>query len=344
MRTLRAVILLLMVLPGACRGLVIDHTCTDLSQLPYAWIDSVQANCRMHYCHTSHGSQLSIGAQTISDTSAVYGFADDWCELPTQPGAFCVHDGQVDNDYITPDLYWQTSGGMNTTRQVLTANPSLNYGMWGWCTQLDYYDSLQVAEYLDSMAALEAEFPGVTFVYMTGNAQDSSEGGWNRHQRNEQIRAHCQSADRVLFDFADLDCWHDGGQHLVSAGGHVFPAEHPHYNGDEAAHTTVESCVNKGRAWWWLMARLAGWPGPSGVAQGAAAVPAAAGFRVWPNPLRSLSQLRFSRPGSYRVFNALGQLVASGDGGALPDRPAPAGIYFVRAAGGGPCRRLVVIR
>ncbi len=37
--------------------------------------------------------------------------------------------------------------------------------------------------------------------------------------------------------------------------------EHPHYHGDEAAHTTFESCENKGRAFWWLLARIAGWDG-----------------------------------------------------------------------------------
>ncbi|MHA1396015.1 MAG: hypothetical protein ACTSRZ_21130, partial [Promethearchaeota archaeon] len=27
----------------------------------------------------------------------------------------------------------------------------------------------------------------------------------------------------------------------------------------EAAHTTYESCENKGKAFWWMMAKLAGW-------------------------------------------------------------------------------------
>jgi hypothetical protein len=60
-----------------------------------------------------------------------------------------------------------------------------------------------------------------------------------------------------LFDFADLDCWYNGQQHLVNG----IPMEHPNFHGDEAGHTTYESCENKARAFWWLMARLAGWEG-----------------------------------------------------------------------------------
>ena len=61
----------------------------------------------------------------------------------------------------------------------------------------------------------------------------------------------------MLFDFADLDCWYNGEQYTVAG----IPMENPRYNGDEAAHTTFESCENKARAFWWLLARIAGWEG-----------------------------------------------------------------------------------
>jgi hypothetical protein len=41
-----------------------------------------------------------------------------------------------------------------------------------------------------------------------------------------------------------------------------IPVEHPDFNGDEAAHTTYSSCEQKGKAFWWLMAMLAGWNAP----------------------------------------------------------------------------------
>jgi hypothetical protein len=243
------------------QGKIIDHTCANLSAIPARWIDSVQAKCKLHYAHTSHGGQLTTGLDTIQGTDSTYQYAIRFDSLPAQQGAFCILDGQISQTYIIPELYWQTAAGMNLTRNVLTNNPSIKYSMWAWCTQLDGYDSAQVQQYLDSMTVLEGEFLSVTFIYMTGNAQATDAGGWNRHCRNQQIRRYCTANKKVLFDFADLDAWYNGTQETDTFNGNTFPVEHAHYHGDEAAHTTHQSCMNKGRAFWWMMARLAGWDG-----------------------------------------------------------------------------------
>ena len=101
------------------------------------------------------------------------------------------------------------------------------------------------------MNALEKANPKVIFIYMTGNAQKNSR---NRYARNEQIRKYCRANKKVLFDFADIDCWYNGKQHLVNG----IPLEHPRYSGNEAAHTTRESCRMKGNAFWWMIARIVG--------------------------------------------------------------------------------------
>ena len=166
---------------------------------------------------------------------------------------------------------------MNKTRDVLNHNPTINVSQWCWCCQLNSYSQDDTQDYLDSISVLEAEFPDVTFVYMTGNAQtgpgnhynQSLTQGYNRYLRNEQIRNYCIANNKVLFDFADIDCWwynpiseewelstyeYWNGNDTITV-----PYEHPQYNLNQAGHTSYENCENKGKAVWWMMAKLAGW-------------------------------------------------------------------------------------
>lgn len=45
--------------------IIVDHTCTDLSQVPANWIQQAKANLRVGYGHTSHGSQLVTGIEAF---------------------------------------------------------------------------------------------------------------------------------------------------------------------------------------------------------------------------------------------------------------------------------------
>ena len=233
--------------------LIIDHTCTDLSQIPNEWISAVKNSAVMYYAHTSHGSQLHEGLRSIESSDSFYGYAVDGYGVPAEDDAFRAYAQSIYDNWVYTD----------SLPGALSAFPAINYSMYCWCSQLDSFSAAQVQEYLARMAALETAYPAVTFIYMTGNAQATGSAGYNRHLRNEQIRSWVRgSQNRVLYDFADLDSWwYNPGtaqweQATYTYDRQTVPMEHPRYDGDECGHTTAESCVQKGKAVWWMMARL----------------------------------------------------------------------------------------
>jgi hypothetical protein len=159
--------------------------------------------------------------------------------------------------------------------------------MWSWCGQANATPE-EIQIYLDLMSGLEADYPDVTFVYMTGHLVGTGEEG-NLHQRNNQIRAHCIATNCVLFDFADIESYDPDGlrnyMELHADDGCAYDSDgdgeadrnwasewlaaHPDHElariaagCDSCAHSHRLNCVLKGRAAWWLWARIAGWPGP----------------------------------------------------------------------------------
>jgi hypothetical protein len=356
--------------PARAEAIIITHACTDTSAIPKVWIDAAQENIKMHYAHTSHGGQLTTGLSRIESGDAAYSVAIGYSSLPAETGALCIFDGQEHDTYITPDEYWETAAGLDYTRDVLNNNPSINVSMWSWCTQLNYYSQAQCQSYIDAISLLETEYPGVRFVYMTCNAQASSSSGYNRYLNNEMIRGHCANSDRVLFDFADLDAWwynpssgwEFSSYEYVSAD---VPLEHPQFNGDQAGHTTYESCEQKGKAVWWLMARLVGWPGTGSGVEPDLPNDTSRGISIGahPNPFKTSTVITMSAPVAcgvdLKVYNISGQCVRtvggfdSGNRTAVWDgtddagRAVPAGIYFLRLCRGQEIEdveKLVVLR
>jgi len=249
-------------IPLLSQGLIIDHNCTDISKIPNFWVDQVKSLIKLHYAHTSHGGQLTAGIERLANPSLpVY---DPRLTYKLQKNSLpdssdlCIMDGQLNHYYVTIYLYWK-DGGDFYTRETLNVYLALNVSMFSWCCELNHYSEAETNSYLTTISELEKAYPYVTFVYMTGNAQAIDFAGHNRYLRNEQIRKYCKENNKILFDFADLDSWYGDEQSTYSYNDIEIPKEHPHYDGDECMHTTYSSCENKGKALWWLLAKIAGW-------------------------------------------------------------------------------------
>jgi len=174
---LKIILFLLMILHSlslinsAClaESIRIDHTSIELSEIPDYWIDQVKGNLRIYYGHTSHGSQLIQGLKSIeAQQGSKYRIATG-LTLPKELDALCIRD---QGDTYDPRDFFPTVPG------ALNSNPEINVVMYGWCGQPsgNNWQSL-LNNYIDTMKSLEQQYPSVTFVYMTGHAQEADCAG-----------------------------------------------------------------------------------------------------------------------------------------------------------------------
>ena len=171
-------------------------------------------NLRSHYAHTSHGSQILSGLEWLESQDSKYNVdiqANGTVVLPGDTTALRIYDGNNydGNTYITPDLYWETAGGIEHTRSV--ANTGwFDFSLWTWCGQASSYSETQIQNYLDVMAQLETEYPGMRFIYYTGHT-DGTAPGSTLWRNNDMIRQYAQDNQMVLFDFNDIEVYAPDG-------------------------------------------------------------------------------------------------------------------------------------
>lgn len=266
--------------PAVCAAqpILIDHTCTDIGKIPVVWLEQAKL-LAIHYAHTSHGSQINSGAENLESQDAKYSFArreSTTAGLPPVevPPALRMYDGNPPETYIEPDDYWNGVSGRNRTRAV-AGTGVYNFSMWAWCGQLSSESAAYVQNYLDTMNQFETEYPAMRFIYMTGHLNGTGSAG-DLHLRNQMIRTYCTTNNKVLFDFADIERYDPDGTDYLDlnaddncdySGGNwaeQWCAANP--GSDLCAncyceHSQSLNCNLKGRAFWWMMARLAGWSG-----------------------------------------------------------------------------------
>ncbi|MFC2137977.1 T9SS type A sorting domain-containing protein [Bacteroidota bacterium] len=265
------------ILIHAQQPIIIDHSYDDLSEIPLEWVDSAKAKLFIGYGHTSHGSQITSGMNAIESyfTDGTY----DWSHSGGENELHLFEGSSYSDGYLDHDVGY--TGWDDLTRTYLDSFPECNVIIWSWCGQVNDRD-LQT-HYFDRMNALEHDYPDVKFVYMTGHLEGGGPDG-SLFQANQSIRDFCDTNNKILFDFADIEkygpdadtnyqeyfcndeCNYDlpqGGtanwanNWLTNNPDHELTQISAHCGG--CAHSVSLNCVKKGIAAWYLWAILAGW-------------------------------------------------------------------------------------
>ncbi len=244
-------------------AIIIDHTATDLNKVPTTYINKAKADLRLSYGHTSHGSQPVSGMMYLQGLNSLYSFNTDG---DIETNVLSIRDRYPSGDLGNPD-YWTWA---KSTRDYLnTPGNNRSVVVWSWCGQVDGATEAIINDaYLGQMAGLERDFPDVTFVYMTGHLEGTGVDG-NLYQRNNQIRDYVKMNGKVLFDFADIESYDPDGNYYPNADDgcpwcQSYCDANPGFCPTPAfdcAHSHSLNCMLKGQAFWWMLARIAGWDG-----------------------------------------------------------------------------------
>jgi len=261
--------------PANQSAIIIDHTSTDISKIPSCWIEKAKT-LTMQYAHRSHGNNIFEGMGYLStiNSNLKYNRALNTLPAQTSPIGIRIMDGNPPlNTYSTPDLFWNTTAGLTATENNWKTG-LYNISMWAWSSEFGSNISPTIIEtgiqtYLNGMNNLSTKYPNVRFVYMTGpvNNTNASLVGYN-----QEIRNYAKTNNKILYDMEDIGKYDPSGVYYPNANGNCswctsWCASHPAdcvnlpATDTGCSHTHGLLCVQTGKAYWWMMARLAGWDG-----------------------------------------------------------------------------------
>jgi hypothetical protein len=189
----------------ATEDTIFDHEDTNATDLSDEAIANVVSELKVAYWHTSHGSQIISGTDAMAAVDERFAHSLDG-------STGLLMDDTIGN-YGQPcqDLSAcsDNSAMIADTARILGENPEINVVMWAWCS-INGHD---VDTYLSNMETLISQFgPGgtdpraattpVAFIFMTAHSE-----GTNSFPREAaaQIRTHCETNDRWLIDYYDIE-------------------------------------------------------------------------------------------------------------------------------------------
>lgn len=238
-------------------GLVIDHRCVDDRTIPKESLDRARA-LDVLFGHQSVGGNVLEGMYSLAERdSERYSFEApnepeaDWFDENAGVGEFAVGENEDPRSKIEHFARKVDEEGFGARVQV--AMMKLCFVDIGD----DEGEARSVFEsYRATMEKLEAKYPKVRFVWWTVPLEEESKAG--RNAFNRLVREHCKAKGKALYDLADIESHDAAGKEARG------PALCKAWS-EDGGHLNDPGKLRAARAFWWLLARLAGWDGkPAG--------------------------------------------------------------------------------
>ncbi len=253
---------LLVILTGSIHSqpVHVNHqAAAEFATIPADYITQAKNTYRIFYGHSSHGAQLVQGMGMLLAENPLYAYNNGAGTL-----ALTEYAGDLGS--------WGDTSWVPVTRQQLD-NPKNDFNMviWAWCGGVANNNEAGINVYLNAMTQLEQTYPTVTFIYMTGPLDRWAPVTVRRN--NQFIRDYCLANDKVLYDFADIESYDPEGVYYPdetdSCGWcYEWCAIHECPDCPGCAHSHCFNCYQKGKAFWWMLATLAGWNDTTGCCTG----------------------------------------------------------------------------
>lgn len=232
------------------KAIIIDHNCVDLDIIPAEFVKKACA-LKVLVRHASVGMGINWGLDCLAGNRAKN--AD--CK--------CFDTGL----YNRKNLIFEPRGNPNSKakvddliQQAATRSDEFDVFTMKFC----YIDALRNRQpnwdyFRSAMEKLEKDYPEKIFVWWTIPLTRDGQAGTDSF--NTKVRDYCKANGKILFDLADIESHepddpndtkltNDQGCETISA---LYTKE------VHAGHLNVTGRIRVAKAFWHLMARIAGW-------------------------------------------------------------------------------------